>query len=180
MAGSHQAWSNRYGMYSRDRSFKLDLKPSLRFMNVNYHWIWIHMFFPVFNCLKWNQFKWINGTSSDFVRSPRPAQPAGHTQQHFPWLRSDGAARGKLSNFAEPCHLDLLWWAVIVLGIWGGSCWCFWWVQLIIGKMTIAIAMITTIQELSSGIFANNVVCLLMIVKLISVQYSFQTWLRNR
>jgi hypothetical protein len=51
---------------------------------------------------------------------------------------------------------------------------------LIIGKMTIAIAMITTIQELSSGIFANNVVCLLMIVKLISVQYSFQTWLRNR
>ena len=21
MAGSHQAWSNRYGMYSRDRSF---------------------------------------------------------------------------------------------------------------------------------------------------------------
>ena len=49
------------------------------------------------------------------------------------------------------------------------------------GKMmTIVIAMLTTIQELPSGVLANNVVCLLMIVKLISVQYSFQTWLRNR
>lgn len=38
---------------------------------------------------------------------------AGHTQQHFPWLRSDGAARGKLSNFAEPCHLDPLGSAVM-------------------------------------------------------------------